>query len=237
MSLPVFLLHGLGADHRAFQRFERLLPEEWDIRSLDLLGHGRAPHPEHGYLLDDHAAWIESQLPSTDDPAVLVGHSYGAAVCLAIAARRPDLVKSIVLLDPVVHVTAPDDDAFVIGGKTAQMVEARRTGTLPATVERLFFDYSHALKEWTVETWQTMALGVVNEFDLDWMRFTERVLCPVSIIYGEPEFGGSGDAASDWFDEPRLTCIQGAGHYLHATHARETAAALIDAVNSLNTSR
>jgi pimeloyl-ACP methyl ester carboxylesterase len=226
--LRVRLLHGLGADRRAFQRFERLLPQEWQIHSLDLLGHGDAPHPEHGYSLDDHAAWVESQVIDAA-PVVLIGHSYGAATSVAVAARRPELVQALVLLDPIVRL-----DVNETGTKTAQMIEARRSGDLPATVARLFPESSAALQAWTVDTWQHMSLGVTDELDPDWTRFADRVTCPVAIVHGELELGGGGDLGADWFDEPVVTEIHGAGHYLHATHARETAAAIVQSLGSLS---
>lgn len=230
----VRLLHGLGADRRAFQRFERLLPDDWDVASLDLLGHGDADRPASGYTLDAHAAWIASQLDQ-GSPVVLVGHSYGAATSVALAASRPELVSGIVLLDPIARLDVSDVGAGAGGTSgTAAMVRARREGTLREQVEAMYPDASPALRAWTVETWERMALGVVDEFDPDWMRFADRVTCPVAIIHGELELGGGGDLAADWFDEPSVTCIPGAGHYLHATHAREVAAAVVAAVESFS---
>lgn len=229
MDAPVRLLHGLGADRRAFQRFERLLPPEWSVESLDLLGHGNAPHPASGYSLDDHAAYIASVVEPVS-PVVLVGHSYGAATSIAVAATRPELVQSLVLLDPIAHLETADES----GSATHAMMQARRDGTLPATVARLFPDASPALQQWTIDTWAQMSVGVIDEFDHDWARFADRVTCPIAIIHGELALGGGGDLAADWFDEPSVTCIQGAGHYLHATHARETAAALVAALQQFS---
>jgi pimeloyl-ACP methyl ester carboxylesterase len=226
--LRVRLLHGLGADRRAFQRFERLLPDDWQISSIDLLGHGDAPHPPSGDWLDDHAAWIESQIEA-DAPVVLIGHSYGAATTVAVAARRPELVRAAVLLDPIVRLSLNE-----AGSATAAMIAARRAGTLEQQVAQLYPDASPALRAWTVDTWQRMALGVVDELDPDWTRYADRVTCPVAIVHGELQLGGGGDLAADWFDEPVVTEITGAGHYLHATHARETAAAIVASLAQLS---
>ncbi|MCW2926374.1 MAG: alpha/beta hydrolase, partial [Thermoleophilia bacterium] len=223
----VRLLHGLGADRRAFQRFERLLPADWSIESLDLLGHGDAPHPDRGYSLEQHAAYV-AELVEDAAPVFLVGHSYGAATSVALAATRPELVRGLVLLDPVVGLSVDRE-----GSKTGEMIEAKRSGRLTEQVASLYPDASPALRAWTVDTWERMAIGVVEELDPDWTRFADVVTCPVSIIHGEPELGGSGDLAADWFDEPRVTQIDGAGHYLHATHARETAAAVIDSLHGM----
>ncbi|MCW2955386.1 MAG: alpha/beta fold hydrolase [Thermoleophilia bacterium] len=224
----VFLLHGLGADRRAFQRFERLLPSDWTIESLDLLGHGDAPKPEHGYSLRDHAQYVIGELESRGVAApVLVGHSYGAATAVAAAALRPDLVGSIVLLDPVVR-TSP----HLTGGNTSRMIDARRTGTLAETVADIYPEASDALRAWTVETWEKMSVGVVDELDPDFTEWADQVTSPVAVIHGDLEQGGAGDIAADWFDAPLVTRIVGAGHYLHATHAREVAAAVAAAVSA-----
>lgn len=226
------LLHGLGADRRAFQRFARLLPEQWQVEALDLLGHGDAPKPERGYSLDDHAAYVAQQLGAATEPQdrpVLAGHSYGASTAVAVAALHPSLVAGIVLLDPVVRLDAED-----VGSRTARMIDARLRGTLSTVVPELFPDASPALQAWTIETWSKMAAGVLHDLDGDWMRFARHVRCRVAIVHGEPEQGGAGDLAADWFDEPLVFRIAGAGHYLHATHARETADAVMQAARSMS---
>ena len=114
------------------------------------------------------------------------------------------------------------------------MIAAKRDGVLAERVAELFPDASSALQQWTVETWEQMSIGVVDEFDPDWMRFADRVTCPVAIVHGELELGGGGDLAADWFDEPCVRQVDGAGHYLHATHARETAAAIVACVQALS---
>jgi hypothetical protein len=101
-------------------------------------------------------------------------------------------------------------------------------------VAELFPDASPALLAWTVDTWERMSVGVVDELDTDWTRFADQVTCPVAIVHGELELGGGGDLAADWFDEPVVRQVTGAGHYLHATHARETAAAIVDATRELS---
>lgn len=236
----VILLHGLGADRRAFQRFERLLPDAWRITTADLLGHGDAPKPASGYSLDEHARYIAEVIEGlgggsagatrqqTPGAPVLVGHSYGAATSVAVAATRPELVTGIALLDPIVRL-----DHHEPASKTARMIEARFAGTLDLVVAELFPDASPALQAWTVETWSKMSEGVLRELDGDWMRFAARVVCPVWVIHGQPEHGGAGDLAADWFDDPRVVPIEGTGHYLHATHARETADAVVNAVREM----
>lgn len=237
----VYLLHGLGADHRAFQRFLRFLPESWTVHAVDLLGHGDAPHPEHGYSLEDHATYIASLIVAEygaagpdavlANPPVLVGHSYGAATSVVLAALYPGLVRGIVLLDPVVRLDAPVTPTSETA--TAQMIRARREGTLAEVVPVLFPREGAALRGWIIETWERMAVGVVDELDGSWPEYVDGVECPVVIVHGDAELGGGGTSTDGLFHHQTMVRIEGAGHYVHATHVRETSAAVIDAVTRL----
>lgn len=233
--MDVVLLHGLGADRNAFQRFERLLPEEWEVERWDLLGHGSAPHPAHGYALEDHGDYVAGRIAerwsaSPARPPVLVGHSYGAGTAVVCASRHQQLVRAVVLLDPIAYARQGERD---LESKTELMMRARREGTLKTVVPELFPHFARALQQWTITTWENMAVGVIEEIDHDWMRFAGGVSCPAAIIHGDLEHGGAGDIAADWFDDPVVGRIAGAGHYLHATHAHETAAAVVAAVEQM----
>ena len=66
----------------------------------DRPGHGRSPSRE---LPDDAALdglWVADLL---GDAAHLVGHSFGACVALAAAARRPQAVLSVTLIEPALQ--------------------------------------------------------------------------------------------------------------------------------------
>lgn len=69
----------------------------------DLLGHGRSPW-EPPWGIDDNVAAlsdvIDALIPTTDRPIVIVGHSYGGAIAVRLAAHRPADVAGLVLLDP-----------------------------------------------------------------------------------------------------------------------------------------
>lgn len=64
----------------------------------DLLGHGRSPW-RAPWTIDANAAALAAVLT---EPVVVVGHSFGGAIALHLAATRPELVTGLVLLDPAV---------------------------------------------------------------------------------------------------------------------------------------
>lgn len=97
---PRLVLHGLSANAHCFDAVElegaAVLP--------DLRGRGLSDQPERGYTLEDHARDL---LPLCGEGAALVGHSFGGLLALYLAARHPEAVGSLVLLDSAVGVLGP----------------------------------------------------------------------------------------------------------------------------------
>jgi lipase len=95
-------LHGLtGHGKRWAPLFDEHLA---DVSALapDLLGHGRSPATAP-WSLEAHADAVAAVLDEIQTgPTVVVAHSFGGATALHLATRRPDLVKSLVLLDPAI---------------------------------------------------------------------------------------------------------------------------------------
>jgi pimeloyl-ACP methyl ester carboxylesterase len=79
------LLHGLGGTAELWRGVESLLPSRWSGGwiSPDLPGHGRSPRAS-SYTFDAQAALVAEVLP-TDRDLVLLGHSMGGMVALAMA--------------------------------------------------------------------------------------------------------------------------------------------------------
>lgn len=98
----VVLIHGLGASS-AFWRpvAQALAGQGAPVLSPDLLGFGRSRGIGTHFHLDDQAAAVNRLVADhVLGPAVLVGHSYGAAVAVAAARDRPDLYSRLLLVAP-----------------------------------------------------------------------------------------------------------------------------------------
>jgi pimeloyl-ACP methyl ester carboxylesterase len=68
---------------------------------FDLRGHGRSDRVATGYDVVTMAGDLEDVLGALvrDEPADLVGHSYGAVVALTLALRRPELVRKLAVVE------------------------------------------------------------------------------------------------------------------------------------------
>ena len=92
---PIVLLHGLGASSRYWDTLAALQPP-FLATAPDLLGFGRSPKPADAtYDIDGHVATLA---PLITPGSVLVGHSTGALIAAAVAARHPDLILALVII-------------------------------------------------------------------------------------------------------------------------------------------
>lgn len=105
---PVVLLHGLSGSSRWWLRNVDALAERHLVATVDLGRFGRLPFDEIVALI---ARWLET----FGEPVHLFGHSMGGLLAISLAAQRPDLVRSLVLisavgipfkLNPLPHVAA-----------------------------------------------------------------------------------------------------------------------------------
>jgi lipase len=97
---PVVCLHGITAQHRAFNAAARYLGPSRGLVGVDLRGRGDSDKPESGYGLETHASDVIRVLDHLGlDQAILVGHSMGAFVALKTALASPDRVRALVLVD------------------------------------------------------------------------------------------------------------------------------------------
>lgn len=89
------LLHGLGATADVWLGVEALLPDAWagGWLAVDLPGHGRSPRAA-AYTFADHARAVAEVLPRDRD-LVLMGHSMGGMVALALAPSTPRTTRVV----------------------------------------------------------------------------------------------------------------------------------------------
>ncbi|MCP2329212.1 pimeloyl-ACP methyl ester carboxylesterase [Hamadaea flava] len=98
-------LHGLGASSAPYYAEAVAHPALAGHRSLliDLLGFGISDRPaDQAYTLEMHADLLARALEqAAAGRADVVAHSLGGAVACVLAARHPQLVRRLVLIDPV----------------------------------------------------------------------------------------------------------------------------------------
>ncbi len=103
---PVLMIHGASANAREFEwSLAPMISEAHRVFMADRPGHGYSDRPADGQSLAVQAAQMAGVLHALapEEPAVIVGHSFGGAVALRVALDFPDLVSGVVLLAPATH--------------------------------------------------------------------------------------------------------------------------------------
>jgi lipase len=91
-------LHGVRNHGRHFARLAERLPG-YHVLAPDLIGHGSSPW-EPPWDIGSHCDAILETVGH--GKASLVGHSFGGRLAFELAARAPELVPRLVLLDPAI---------------------------------------------------------------------------------------------------------------------------------------
>ncbi len=89
---PVVLLHGLGGSRFTYRFWVPPLARDHRVLAVDLKGFGAAPKPrDRRYTIHEQADLVHDLFLREDlREAILVGHSYGGAVAMAVALRLLD---------------------------------------------------------------------------------------------------------------------------------------------------
>jgi pimeloyl-ACP methyl ester carboxylesterase len=100
---PVVLLHGLASQRRFWNLVAARLaggPEGMALLALDQRGHGDSGRPDGPYDLNTVADDLTVAMDAIAwSRAVVVGHSWGAAVAATFAAEHPERCLSLVMID------------------------------------------------------------------------------------------------------------------------------------------
>jgi pimeloyl-ACP methyl ester carboxylesterase len=95
----IVFVHGWTCDRSHFAPQAAHYAATHRCVSVDLRGHGESDAPEQEYNIDVFADDV-GQLGVKN--AVLIGHSMGGAVVLALATQRPELARAVIMLDPAI---------------------------------------------------------------------------------------------------------------------------------------
>jgi pimeloyl-ACP methyl ester carboxylesterase len=98
---PTALVHGSWSDRRSWSRLLPILSDSLRTLVYDRRGHGDSAVVPGLRSVAWEADELGELLIETDHfPAHIVGVSYGAAVALSLAVRRPELIRSVVVHEP-----------------------------------------------------------------------------------------------------------------------------------------
>ena len=107
---PMLFFHGITSNSAVFAPMMAQLSDRFTTIAVDQRGHGLSDKPESGYDAADYVEDIAALIRTLDrGPAILVGHSLGSRNSVTVAAKHPDLVRSVVAIDFTPYI---EDEVF-----------------------------------------------------------------------------------------------------------------------------
>jgi pimeloyl-ACP methyl ester carboxylesterase len=101
---PALFVHGMSGAATNWTDLMAALAPDFDCAAVDLPGSGFSPPPakRSGYSVRALAGTVIRLIEALDrGPVHLIGNSMGGAICIRVAAARPDLVRTLTLISPV----------------------------------------------------------------------------------------------------------------------------------------
>ncbi len=212
-------LHGLGGSSLNWTDLMHALQPHVDGWAVDLGGFGYSPPPRDGDMTPaGHARSVVDLIDHLGGgPVHLFGNSMGGAVALQLAARRPDLVRSLTLISPAMpSLTLTKSSAHLpviavpgIGERlVSKFMETTDAATrVQGSVDVTFADASRVPPERIEEAQQMVAEHDRHPYAADAFlrslrgllrtyadvgpnrpwKLAERVACPTLIVYGRKD--------------------------------------------------
>jgi pimeloyl-ACP methyl ester carboxylesterase len=234
-SERVVIVHGSMDSSASFARLDDQLPD-MNVTRYDRRGYGRSIHPGDDPV--DVAGHVEDLVTVLgDDPAVVLGHSFGGVIALAAAATAPDLVRGVVAYEapmpwvpwwPEVPLPETLDCDRGVLDRAAETFMRRAMGPqrwdeLPSDKKASFFASAPA---WVTELWSAVH-GIPAPYD------PARIRVPVVSAYGtatDPRHTRAAEVLAAEVPCAKLVQIDGADHVVH----RRRPDALADLIRQLN---
>jgi pimeloyl-ACP methyl ester carboxylesterase len=252
---PFLLIHGLSSNARLWDAVSAYLAEAGHpTYSVDLRSHGESDSPPDGYDTATAAADLVALCERLGlDRPVVAGQSWGGNVAVRLAARRPDLVRAVALVD------GGWIDMSQFGSWRAAEealrppdIDGRPVSEIRGYVVREHPDWSLDAIEATLANLRVSADGTVDRRlpidqhmrivrsmwdDPPWPDYP-LITAPVLLMPAVAQAGLAGDdaaarrraaveKAAAALADVRIREYPGADHDLHAQHPAEVAADLL----------
>jgi pimeloyl-ACP methyl ester carboxylesterase len=245
----VVLLHGLAGYAGEWAETAGWLTERCRVVALDARGHGRSERRPADVSPGAHVADAVFAVERLGLGAVVVvGQSLGARTALVFAARRPDLVRGLVVADATPH---GGDPADVVEADLAQLRTSLQRWPVPfasrdAAVE--FFGGPSLSADAWADGLEPRDGGWWARVDIEVMVRTlreaasrscwedwERISCPALVVRaGDGSVSPSdAEAMAARGQDVRLVELPGAKHDLHLDRPADWRQALTEFVRSL----
>ena len=235
----IVFVPGSWATRSAWSGIVEALDNRFRTVTTSLPGYGGTRESRTGIdcALDRSSETVEATIRHAGSPVHLVGHSYGALVCVDIALCGLMPIMSLTLIEPVAFGLLrqagelPLYEQFAtMHGNYVRSFEAGETDAARHVIDYLDYPGRFAglpprMREQIIRTTQNQIFDMRSGFNPR-IAALGNILLPTRVVRGEctaPALHKSADILSCALGNASLHTIADAGHFMTATHATELA--------------
>lgn len=101
-SETIVMIHGFRGDHHGLEDIVAELPKNWRVIVPDLPGFGESSELPGRHDIENYTQFLYDFIKKvTDQPAILLGHSFGSIITAHYAAEHPQTIKKLILVNPI----------------------------------------------------------------------------------------------------------------------------------------
>jgi pimeloyl-ACP methyl ester carboxylesterase len=182
---------------------------------------------------------IETVIRRAGGPVHLVGHSFGGLAALAVAQRRPDLLRSLAILEapaPEILRRCGEEEHYqafrLMSGAYVAAFQAGESDAIAQMID--FYGGPGTFAAWPQRV-RDYAIATTPANLLDWScaygfdltpALLARVAVPTLVVFGEASHAApkrANELLGRWIPDGRVAVIPGAAHFMIATHAADVA--------------
>ncbi|HHK4126011.1 TPA: esterase [Yersinia enterocolitica] len=223
-SLPIILIHGLFGNLDNLGVLARDLHKDHDVIQVDLRDHGLSPRsPEVNY--PDMAQDVLELMDRLEiKKAIIIGHSMGGKVAMAMTAIAPDRIEKLIAIDvaPIDYQVRRHDQIFtaINAVSTAGVTQRQEATQLMRESIKEEGVIQFLLKSFHNGEWRFNVPALWDQYEniVGWQPIPPWPH-PILFIRGElsPYIKDSyRDEIARQFPQARAHVVAGTGHWVHA---------------------
>jgi len=217
----IYILHGWSTDANNYEKWQKFLGllNRQGFNTKFIAIPGLDTNLEISWSLDDYVSWLAGHVK--DSKFILLGHSFGGQIGCRFAARFPDRVTRLILVD----------SAGLRDNRLRKVIKRRLFKTVATwgkaltkslSLKKLL--YKLAREQDYLQASEVMKQTMANVINDEVKNDLSQITCPTLIIWGQ------GDATTPRFQSQifkslisgsRLKIVAGARHSPQFTHVED----------------
>jgi pimeloyl-ACP methyl ester carboxylesterase len=224
----IFIIHGWTYTTSKWDNFV-VLVKAAGFEPVMLHVPGLTESTDKVWTLDDYVEWLGENLENESNP-VVIGHSNGGRIALAFAAKYPEKLKLLILIDSagIYHNELPIRIKRFIFGAAAKV---GKKITSSESIRKILYklagekDYKNANPQ--------MRKTMANLISVDLSERLDKIIAPTLIIWGAKDKAtrlADGGLLHKMIKASEFFVLKDAGHSPHFTHAGIVSRKILDTV-------